>query len=501
MNRTTLIILALLALLGLSLWRITRREPGATPATSALLVHCAAGLRQPITEIARRYEAEFGIPIHLQFGGSGALEAQLEIAGGDIFLPADESYIHSTRAKRLVREVIQVTSQTAGIVVPKGNPKQLRSLDDLARPGIRLSLADPSAAIGSHTRAILQQSAKLAAIEANVIVTKPTVNNVVEDVATGAVDATLAWDTLARSFPTVEWLAVPEFAGLPVTVSLGILASSPAPARALHFARYLSAVDRGNKVLNAAGFATPELADRWADTPELTLFAGSVLRPAIQDRIREFEVREGCRVTPIFEGCGTLASMIKDGGAKPSAWFASDTRLLDQVCSHFGPATVVSSNPIILLVPSGNPKQIKSPTDLARPGLKLGLGDPEKCALGYVSRQLLERRGLRNALDQSGNVTLLAAKADDLVDAMLAHSLDAVLVFRSNALASPPLREYCEIIAVDDPLATATQAFAVALDTPHPRLATRLGDYLAAPAARARFEELGFAWKIGEGAR
>ncbi|MCF7732970.1 MAG: substrate-binding domain-containing protein [Akkermansiaceae bacterium] len=494
MNRTSLIILSLLAVLGASVWQVTRKPAAQGPSVVPLLVHCAAGLREPMTEIARQYEREFGIPIHLQFGGSGALETQLELAGGDLFLPADESYILSTRAKGLVRETLPVTTLTAGIVVPKGNPKNLRSLDDLARPGLRLSLADRSAAIGRHTWAVLEQSARLPDFQANVIVTKPTVNNIVEDVATGAVDATLAWHTVARTFPDVEWLPASEFASHPTTVCLGILTSSSAPARALHFARYLTAADRGLKVFGAAGFTIPEIADEWVDTPELTLFSGSMLRPAIQQRIREFEQREGCRITTVFEGCGTLVAMMKDGGAKPAAYFSCDTKFLDMVSERFGPSTVVSSNRIILLVPKGNPKQLKSLGDLTGPGLKLGLCDPEKSALGYLTRLMLERSQLGVPLDQSGNIALLSGKGDDLVNAMQARSLDAALVYRSNALASPPILESCEIIALDDPLATATQPFAVALDTRFPCLAARLGSYLYDPSARARFEELGFSW-------
>jgi ABC-type molybdate transport system substrate-binding protein len=496
MNRNLAIVLLLIAILGGSLWQIARKDSGQRHSPTPLLVHCAAGLRGPVGEIARAYETEFGIPIHLQFGGSGALEAQLAVAGGDIYLPADESYIVSTRARGLVREVIPVTSLTGGIVVPKGNPKHLRTLADLARPGLRLSLADRSAAIGRHTWAVLDQSPSLPGFQANTVVTKPTVNNIVEDVATGAVDAALAWDAVARTFPEVEWLPLPEFASRPTPVSVGVLTSSPAPARALHFARYLTAGGRGLKIFAGAGFAIPETADAWADTPELTLFAGSLLRPAIQQRIRGFERREGCRISTVFEGCGTLVAMMKDGGAKPGAYFSCDTRFLDMVAEHFGPSTIVSSNQIILLVPKGNPHQLKALADLTRPGLKLGLCDPAKSALGYLTRRMLDRSRLGPPLDQSGNITLLAGKGDDLVNAMQARSLDAALVYRSNALASPPIRESCDIIALDDPLATATQSFAVALDTPYPHLAARLGDYLCDASARTRFEELGFTWKI-----
>jgi molybdate transport system substrate-binding protein len=234
-NRTSIIvILSLLAALGVSIWQVTRK-----PASqSSLLVFCAAGLREPVSEIASRYEREFGIPVDLQFGGSGALEAQLELAGGDLFFPADESYIQSAQTKGLVDDVFPVTTLTAGIVVPKGNPKNIRTLADLGQEGVRLSMADRSAAIGRLVWPMLDLQARIAS---NVVVTKPTVNNVVEDVATGAVDATLAWDAVALTFAGVEWIPMGEGPALSVTTSLCVLTSAKNREQALHFAKFLTA--------------------------------------------------------------------------------------------------------------------------------------------------------------------------------------------------------------------------------------------------------------------
>ena len=495
MNRTFVIFGSLAILLMASLWWIARPDASRDLSTQPLVVHCAAGLRIPVSEIAEQYEKNFGVPIHLQFGGSGALETQLEIAGGDLFLPADISYINSARKKGLLRESIPVARLTAGIVVPKGNPKQLNTLNDLSKSGIRISLAERSAAIGRHTWGVLETSHVYPQIEANVIVTKPTVNNIIEDVATGAVDASIAWDAVASSFPEVEWIALPEFQKHSKHASIGVLESAKDATRALHFARVLTAHDRGAKVFADKGFKVPTDNDLWAENPQLTLFSGSMLRPAIQERLRQFEEREGCRIDTIFEGCGTLVAMMKDGGGKPAAYFSCDTKFLDMVADRFEPGTVVSGNEIILLVPKGNPRELNSLKGLLGEDLKIGLCNPEKSALGHLTRLMLDRRNVGAPLDASGNVALLAGKGDDLVNAMQARSLDAALVYRSNALASEPIREHCEIINLNDPLALATQPFAVARDTDHPQLSHRLGEWLSAPDARQRFEDLGFTWK------
>lgn len=496
MPRSTTIFLSLLVLLGVATWLLIREDRPNELGKAPLVVHCAAGLSKPVEEVARQYEEEFGVPIRLQFGGSGALESQLDIAGGDLYIPADISYIESTRRKGLVREAIPVVHLTAGIVVPKGNPKGIQSLRDLGREGMRLSLADPSAAVGKFTMKVLESSGLLPQIEPNILVTKPTVNSIVEDVETGAVDAAIAWKSVANNFANLEWIAVPEFSAHTKTTNVGVLTSSANPTRALHFARYLSSQDRGQAVFKDKGFTVPPGADLWAEVPEVTLYSGSMLRPAIQDRIRVFEKREGCRINTVFEGCGTLVAMMKDGNSYPGAYFSCDTTFLTMVEDHFGPPIVVSENQIILLVAQGNPKQLNSLEDLTKQGLKVGLCDPEKSALGSLTRKMLERHELASAFDASPNVIVLASKGDDLVNAMQARSLDAALVYRSNALASENIRQDCDLIDLNDPLAIATQPFAVAKETEFPQLMSRLGTWLSESSAQSRFEELGFTWKV-----
>jgi len=254
MKRPGVVVVILLLTLGGVLFSVSRDGER----NAGLLVFCAAGLRGPMAEIARNYEAETGVPVRLQLGGSGALEAQLEVAGGDLFLPADGSYLESVRKKGLLGNSFPVARMRAGIVVVKGNPKEIMTLADLAKPGTRLSMADGSAAIGKHVRELLAETGELEAVTRNITVTKPTVNNTVEDVATGAVDATIGWDAVARGFSEVEWIEVPAFSERPVDTGIGVLLSSKQPEAAEDFARYVAAEDKGRRVFVKYGFSFGE---------------------------------------------------------------------------------------------------------------------------------------------------------------------------------------------------------------------------------------------------
>ncbi|MEJ6719817.1 MAG: molybdate ABC transporter substrate-binding protein [Akkermansiaceae bacterium] len=493
MKRPLVVLMALLLILGAAFWWLVGGDDESVAGKGDLLVHCAAGLRKPMTEIARDYEEEFGVKVNLQFGGSGALESQLQVAGGDLYLPADQGYIDSVREKGLLDEAIPVARLTAGLVVPKGNPMGITSLDDLKRTGLKISLGEKSTSVGRFTWSVLQKEGYLSAVKPNVVVTKPTVNGIVEDVATGAADVSLAWDAVARNFPEVEWLAVPEFSKRSKEASIGVLKSSKDATRALHFARYASAKDRGRAVFLEMGFEVPDDGDLWAEQPEVILFSGSMLRPAIQERVREFEEREGCRVNTVFEGCGTLVAQM-ESGVQPSGYFACDTRFLTKVQDRFFTGTVVTGNEIVLLIRKGNPMRLTGLADLAKSGLKLGICDGDKSALGALTQTMLERRGVAGKLTK--NVVVKVAKGDDLVSAMQARSLDAALIYRSNALASPVTLEENEIVELNDDLAFAEQPYAVGKEIPYPELMKRLGDYLSNDEARSQFESLGFSWKL-----
>ena len=144
--RFRLSLLILLALAGgASVFAIVAlsRKAGAQRA-NVLLVHCAASLKAPLEAIAVDYRRDTGVRIELSLGGSQTLLANIEIARqGDLYLPADESYIALARQRKLVKEVYPVAEQTAVIAVPKGNPRRVRSLASFQNSALTLAQANP----------------------------------------------------------------------------------------------------------------------------------------------------------------------------------------------------------------------------------------------------------------------------------------------------------------------------------------------------------------------
>src|SRR5262245_37171138 len=77
---------------------LLQSDPGLGPADAGrprLVVLVAAGLKGPLEQLAASFEADTGIPVSLELGGSQSLFAHLADPHrrADVFLPADASYV------------------------------------------------------------------------------------------------------------------------------------------------------------------------------------------------------------------------------------------------------------------------------------------------------------------------------------------------------------------------------------------------------------------------
>lgn len=469
------------------------RSSGAVTQTpqEPLIVFCAASNRPVLEAIKRDYEAECGGKLQIEYGPSQTLLATHEVTQtGDLFLPADESFIQQAQAKKLVQEILPLARMQAVLAVAKGNPKKIESLDDLLKEDVKLVQANPeAAAIGVMTKAELSKLGKWEPLAAKSAY-KTTVNEVANDLKVGAADVGIVFDAVLHPLPHLEALRVAELNPIVAHVSLSVLRSSKQPQRALHFARYMQAANRGLKRYREFGFEPVEVADEWTEKPELKLFAGSMLRPAIEETIKRFEDREGVDVSRVYNGCGILVTQMK-AGQIPDAYFACDAEFMQQVNDFFPRPTEVSQNELVILVPKGNPRGIKTLKDLGKPGLRVGIGHEKQCAMGWLTQKTFAEGKVQEEVMK--NVSVQTPTGDMLVNQMKTGSLDAAVAYLSNAAGSADVLDAVRI--KDIPCSVATQPFAVANGSRFPRLAERLSAALKSAESRERFLNEGFRWK------
>lgn len=442
--------------------------------------------------IRRDYEREYKTSLQIQFGPSQTLLAALEVSGvGDLYLPADDSYLKIADEQHLISAEYPLANMKAVIAVPKGNPKHIERLEDLFRPEIRVAQASHEAtAIGKLTRKVLEASGQWEVLRKNTTVFKTTVNEVANDVKVGAVDAGIVFDAVLHDYETLEAIKIPELADASAHVAVGVLKTSDQPQLASHFARYLAARDKGLLVYRQFGFSPVE-GDSWSDEPEITLYAGSMLRPAIEATITEFEKREGLRVIRVYNGCGILVAQMK-AGQIPDAYFACDVEFMNQVRTLFPESKEISQNELVILVKKGNPHSIRTLKDLTKPGLRVGIGHEKQCAMGWLTQKTFDESGLKTEVMK--NVVVQTPTGDMLVNQMRSGSLDAAVAYLSNAAGSA---DYLDAIRIQGiPCSVATQPFGVAKNSAHKQAVERLLAAIRAETSQEQFAREGFRWVV-----
>ncbi|MEO8270731.1 MAG: molybdate ABC transporter substrate-binding protein [Aureliella sp.] len=499
MNKMLALLMGSIALLILAFVLLARKDSPAFHGSNStdgeqipLLIYCAASNRAVVDDIRNAYEAETGREVQVQYGPSQTLLSSLEVShSGDLFLPADDSFLKIASDKQLVTEVLPIATMHAVVVVPKGNPKKIARFEDLLRDDVRLVQASPDgAAIGKLTREVLSRNNLWSQLDAATDGYRTTVTDVANDLIVGAADAGIVYDAVLATYPDLRPIELPELASATSQVSVGVLNSSAQPTAALRFARYLTAEDRGLGRYQQFGFHVAQ-GDHWAEEPELAIFAGSMLRPAIEETIAQFELREGVRVSRNYNGCGILVAQMKSG-QHPDAYFACDKEFMKQVVDIFPQSVDVSQNELVILVQKGNPHKIKSLKDLAREGLRVGVGHEKQCAMGWITQNTFKEGGIQTEV--MANVTVQTPTGDMLVNQLRSGALDAAVAYLSNAAGSADVLDAVQIQGIS--CATATQPWGIAQDSRYRHTAARLFDAIASTESQAVFASQGFGWML-----
>jgi molybdenum ABC transporter molybdate-binding protein len=501
--------LAAAAALGLLLWN----PAGHSVSQGELTLFCAAGLLKPVQEIAADYEKQYGVKVRIEPDASGPLLSKLRIAPerADLFLAGEEQYIRDARSMILIAEIFPVARQHLVIAVKKGNPTKIAAAADLLRSDVSVALPNPdSTATGRVAQRLLTQSGQWEPLSARLrgatgrASLAGTVTEAAQRVQIGAAAAALVWDATARQFG-LEVVEVPLFQEKGVEqATLGVSDAARQPTAALHFARYLTARDRGEKAFAKYFFQPIDDADVWEDRPSLVLMSGAMLKPAIEDLVKRFERREGVEINTIYAGCGIHVAQMKamKGGQLtsshfPDAYFSCDVSFMSKVQQWFEAAVKISRNDIVLAVPRGNPHKVHSIEDLVRPELRIGLCHPTNSALGALCDDLLKKLKLCDkvyAADRPRPIPHPSA-GHELVNEMRAGALDLILVYRSNVLSSAKgTANDLEIVELNLPEAIAIQPYAVAKDSQHKYLMRRLLSAILSPETKKHFGLAGFTW-------
>lgn len=221
-----------------------------------LTVFAAASLQKPLTEYAKSFP---GVAVRSSFAGSDQLAAQIrQGARPDVYAAADTGYPEQLYRAGLVERPVVFAANRLVVAVPSGS--RVASLADLAKPGAKLVIGDPSVPVGAYARQVLARlpAGERRAILANVRSQEPEVSAIVAKLASGAADAGFVYVTDARAAPpgSLRTISLPARLQPGVAYAAAVVRGGPDPALAR---RWLAGLASGSGAadLRRAGFLPP----------------------------------------------------------------------------------------------------------------------------------------------------------------------------------------------------------------------------------------------------
>ena len=167
------------------------------------------------------------------------------------------------------------------------------------------------------------------------------------------------------------------------------------------------------------------------ETKSITVFCGSASKPAMEEAVQAFEEETGTTVFLNFSGSGTMLAQMKVSesgdlyipGSPDYMAMAIDDGVVEAdtvvILSYLVPA---------ILVQAGNPLDIRELSDLAAPGVDVGIGNPQAVCVGLYAVEILEYNDLLEQVKP--NIVTHAESCSKTAALVALESVDAIVGWR-----------------------------------------------------------------------
>ena len=167
-----------------------------------LTVLCGSSFVKPMEKLCEEFTAKTGIETVTTVGGSEDLLPMVKVAEkGDIFVTHDP-FLDYVRDANALADHVQVGFVAPVLAVQKGNPKGVKNIEDLGRPGLKVALTDPQySTCGEMVYPLLDKKeikdAVLKNVENRLARQHSTLGNYLK---LQTVDAVIMWNGVAHTF-------------------------------------------------------------------------------------------------------------------------------------------------------------------------------------------------------------------------------------------------------------------------------------------------------------
>lgn len=250
----------------LSIFAFQSNSEGAAEKTEMLAL-VAANATAPFNELMEEFEKTHpNVDIEATYAGTQIVRTQLEQgANADLFLSADLGHIEAVQQQDLVNDFFPVSLNSVTIVVPKDNPLEVDSLEDLGTKDIKLVIGTDTVPIGIYSREVLNNAnAKYGdnfsqqAMD-HVVSFETNVKQVLQKVSLGEAEAGMVYPTditpdFAKNVTEVE---VPEEFNIVATNYISVPNKAPNTELAEEFMEMMLS-DKGQEIFKKHGYSPVE---------------------------------------------------------------------------------------------------------------------------------------------------------------------------------------------------------------------------------------------------
>ncbi|KOS03433.1 molybdate ABC transporter substrate-binding protein [Paenibacillus polymyxa] len=231
--------------------------------TTELTISAAASLTDALKEIQHSYESiHTGIKLNFNFGGSGALEKQIEQgAPSDLFLSASTKNMKSLVDQQLIDTKKQKTWLTNELVavIPADGTMNIASVTDLTKKEVKkVAIGIPeSVPAGNYAQEALTKAKLWDTLQSKLVQAKD-VRQVLQYVETGNADVGFVYktDALTSQKPKIAFEVDPKTYS-PVEYPIGIVKATKHIQEAEDFYAYLQSQESLN-IMAKYGFTIPK---------------------------------------------------------------------------------------------------------------------------------------------------------------------------------------------------------------------------------------------------
>ncbi|MDD1694568.1 MAG: molybdate ABC transporter substrate-binding protein [Methanoregula sp.] len=244
----------------------TTPKPVYTYSEGNVVAYTAASLAGVSPKLATDFEKMYpGHKVVFNLDGTQALKTQVQNgAYADVFISASNAYTTElTKGGYFVTGTVKpLTSNYVIVILPPNNPANIKSLADLAKPGVKIAMADKSVPVGTATAAVTANIAKSTgftqawntSVYNNVVSFETSEPAVASKVALGEVDAGFVYEsTYIAGKDKYVAISIPKAVNYLQTYTIGVMNQSTSKGAAADFETFMLS-DAGQNDLKAYGF-------------------------------------------------------------------------------------------------------------------------------------------------------------------------------------------------------------------------------------------------------